>query len=975
MAYLDTTRTGTVYFEFQINWMLTVYPSNLVPFTPLHVGVVNGNVGGHGGFSGSWEIYWTSTPGPGTWSYQVQVLLTADDGHGTPVNATATIASGTRAGSIEWVDLTGTLSGVFSASVGTDILWDITSGSSINSTTGELTHPPITTYDWHEKSRVGSTASASLTMGGASAVSNTVVTSGNRVRMNYIIGTYLLAEAEDGGSTECTITQHQCNGKDPHQDTHTHSFGGNTASNWYVNASAAVGSTYEYVLLNSLGRLPALVEMNVVTRAWKDAYPDELTYLLYGFDYELIPFPYRTVNATGNFSEHDNIWYYYIYSEIYNNTTADTKTTELDNIPPTISTQIDPLSLAPIHDSGTDTRIMFRSWEFNGANIQLTNPYSIGGIGNIRTYSPLQGMSSYRWLKVQIKCISGTNQAGQIQITDFHGYTKRWNVVAATVAYEVVTLDLCMPDEWSVGGLPDYDDKNTPYPRKNTASADFAGSESVDSAYWGVTSASQLRVITGNIDIGTTELDKVTHAHQNFIPSGKDWRTERTTPDIVATSPNLTTTYYYARRFWQLEQDGRTEEESDVHFQNTVTPVVSTWVAQSLSIKQLCDQILATDDSVIRHPGFNATNSVAYPGTGTCSVTQPPLFHCYLNGETGLATWLHGGGALTKSSNAGTGHNWEYGFDHNGGSIKAQALFDAINGDFIPDIDDPFNIHKATGTATLFLHGASFLRAPAHGITYDNNGDIATTGTVSVVRTLDSLSGGSDSSFTAEGVYETGTPYALGSEDHTVQYYTFTVSWTPAYTALRQRVVYRWAQEGGNDLSADVHGSLLKFYADIIDGNIHLHMSYTFNNSSFGNKDTGIACDGGFEVRWTITREEKRLDLVYANAGTTYSTYSVDEGEAFAVATTIMTGTKPTACVADSGIEYIFARNATNGIDCVVRDARATVISAAHTVVASGVADDSLAAFVRDTTIYLFYRNTSNNVIVVTSTDNGLTFA
>jgi hypothetical protein len=34
-----------------------------------------------------------------------------------------------------------------------------------------------------------------------------------------------------------------------------------------------------------------------------------------------------------------------------------------------------------------------------------------------------------------------------------------------------------------------------------------------------------------------------------------------------------------------------------------------------------------------------------------------------------------------------------------------------------------------------------------------------------------------------------------------------------------------------------------------------------------------------------------------------------------------------------------------------------------------------LAAFVRDTTVYLFYRNAANSVIVVTSTDNGLLFS
>jgi hypothetical protein len=51
MPFLDTTRTGTVYFEFTTTWDITVHPTNLEPLVTRY-GRVNGNVGGHGGFSG-----------------------------------------------------------------------------------------------------------------------------------------------------------------------------------------------------------------------------------------------------------------------------------------------------------------------------------------------------------------------------------------------------------------------------------------------------------------------------------------------------------------------------------------------------------------------------------------------------------------------------------------------------------------------------------------------------------------------------------------------------------------------------------------------------------------------------------------------------------------------------------------------------------------------------------------------------------
>ena len=167
---------------------------------------------------------------------------------------------------------------------------------------------------------------------------------------------------------------------------------------------------------------------------------------------------------------------------------TDTLTTSLHDVPTWISAELSGSGLTTNGDSSTDNRVLFRGWRFNGWSISETNNRSISGKGNDRTYTPYEGMSGYRYLAIQIKAQSGTNASGTIELTDYHGYTKRWQVVAPTTSYSTVTLDLCSPDVWSLGSLPATDDKDNPYPRKNTSSSSYAGSESVDSAYWGVTS-------------------------------------------------------------------------------------------------------------------------------------------------------------------------------------------------------------------------------------------------------------------------------------------------------------------------------------------------------------------------------------------------------------------------------------------------------------------------------------------------------
>jgi hypothetical protein len=787
MPYLDGTRSATAACDISLSYNILVYPNDLVPFVARKLGYVDGSIGGvgtHTGAYSTWTWSWISTPHAPTWQWFIYLTMVSNDGYGHSTTVVKTVASGTENFATEWVDVSATLTGSWSCTVGTDKLWDITEAA-YSISTAPTVFPPATNYRWYEMSRYGSTPSCTLTIGGTSCTATGAYTSGARKKMLYIFGLIYAGICQDEATAAASVSNYLVNGVAPYAASHSHTFGGQSATNWAITMSAA---TYDVITvdLSSYARIAATCALNTRIRAWDGAYPDSLTCRITGFDAETTG--YRDVTGTGSISSSDTFYKYSAVSDIVKNSTSDSETTALDSVPISVTAAITGASLTTNGDSNTNTRVMFRGWRFTGWSIAETNNRSISGTGNDRTYSPFEGMSGYRYLDVQVKAQTGTSVPGVITLTDYHGNTKEWNVVGATTSYATVTLDLCSPDSHSLAAIPDKDAKDNPYPRKNTTSTSFAGSESVDSAYWGITSCQRLRVSSGAIDIGTTIL-KYTNTDSTYVPDTVTSSFERITPSIVAEVG--TTTYYYGRRFWQQDRDGRNEEESDVHWQMTVggSTGVTTYSVSMLTIAQLAAQVNASDVSIVRHPGWVMTRSVVQPGGGTCAVSQPPLRDCYLNGDTGYATWLYGGGALL-TPNATSGTDFSYGHQITAGTITAQTLFDSINGDFPPDLYDPFDINGGTDSA-LYLGGVSLLRGIAHGGLLDTNGEIVTTGTVDLIRTSDSSNRGSDSTIDAQGRYYTGTPWGLGEVNHHVDYVTKSQNINPVHTSHRHRVWFR----------------------------------------------------------------------------------------------------------------------------------------------------------------------------------------
>jgi len=556
MAYIDGTRTSTLTMSHTQNVQVRIWnPFAVQPLEPDYDTLFTGfTFGGHLGFSASLAIATSVVaPSPGSaWTWELRANITVNNGHGSTNTNYIVLTSGSETGGTNYRDVSQTCAGTFTASVSTDKLWNFAEAA-FSSSVAPTQFPSLTSVTWNELTTTGATAACTLTAGSGSVAVSAAATS--RQTANYTAT--LSASGFSSGDVrhDFVVSLVKVNTVAVHDITHAHTFHNQSATEF---SYSLLGETDGFGIvsqatgtISTSSCLDRAVSIVGRIRAWEGAYPDNLDVFVTGYDGGT-----RTViSSGGSYGGQDTFVNFSTTTVLIDPTYGtDTLTTSLNDVPEWISAQLSSLGLIANGDYSADTRVLFRGFRYNGWSIAETNNRSIAGTTNDRTYTPYEGTSGYRYLQIQIKAQSGTNQSGYIELTDYHGNTKRWQVVAPTTSYSTVTLDLCSPDIWSLGALPATDDKDNPYPRKNTVSSSYAGSESVDSAYWGITSCQRLRVSSGSIDIGTTTL-VYTNTDSTYVPDTFTAAFERITPAIVAQVD--TTTYYYGRRFWQQDRDGR----------------------------------------------------------------------------------------------------------------------------------------------------------------------------------------------------------------------------------------------------------------------------------------------------------------------------------------------------------------------------------------------------------------------------------
>ena len=977
MPYIDGTRTATLTMSHTQNVQIRIWnPFATQPLEPDYDTHYTGfTFGGHLGFSASLAIVTNVVaPSPGSaWTWQLRANITVNNGHGSSNSTYVVLASGSESGSTTYRDVSQTVAGDFSASVSVDKLWDIAEDS-FSSTTAPTRFPSLTGYTWYERTTSGATAACSLSAGGGSVAISAAASS--RQTANYTAT--LSASGFSSGDVrhDFAVSLVKVNGTVVHDITHAHTFHNQSATEWSLSL---LGETDAFgVVSTASGTIStsSCLDRNVSIvgriRAWEGAYPDNLDVVVSGYDSGT-----RTMIGSGGSYGGQDTFVNYSTTTVLTDPTygSNTLTTSLNDVPEWISAQLSVSNLAANGDSTADNRVLFRGFRFNGWSISETNNRAINGTGNDRTYTPYEGMSGYRYLQIQVKAQSGTNQSGYIELADYKNNTKRWQVLAPTTSYSTVTLDLCSPDIWSFGALPATEDKDNPYPRKNLTNASYAGNESFDTAYWGITSCRRLRVFSGLIDIGTTTLT-YTNTDSTYCPDSFTAQFERITPAQVSESE--TTTYFYGRRFWQQDRDGRTEEESDVWWQKTVGGVtgVTTYSVDPVTISELAGQINTSDDGIVRHPGWTATNSVAYPSGSTCTVSQPPLRDCFLNGVTGYSTWLYGGGILA-TPHATIGTEFSYGHQKAQGTITAQTLFDRINGNFPPDLPDPFDINGGTDSG-LYLAGGSLLRGIAHGAVLDDVGDPATTGTVNLELASTGANRGTDSTLDAEGRYYTSTPWGLGESNHDAISGSNNIGIDPLHTSHRFRCWFRTLTAAGGCLSVDVAPNQRLCYANVESHTVVLHFADGPNATNFVSVTTSITSVDCVAIAYDPTSASGRLYILVEkqSGGGIDSYYTDDEGATVSVATVVSTtGTHVSVGINPMGKRIVCFRNTGNDLHRVIYDPQGNIITASSAVVASGVQNDQTAISWRLGNWYLYYHDTSAGITQLVSVDDGETFA
>ena len=1033
MPYLDTTRTSTLTMDYSFSVATRMYqPEYLAPVEDEYTYKNHSlTMSGHLGFSATINIHVTAVPNstdppfPGgndpslPWNWKVYATINCNNGHG--VNTSVNVDLHTFTGvpvSTHSVDFASTISGSLSCTVGTDVLWDVTvTGQTEPPLITTVTWPQLTDYRWYERSTVGSTATTTLTVNssygtggsGSHSATGTVASIRPTAQYNAVIASTSSISSPISTSTTLGVTEVKVNGKYVNTYTHNHSYLSQNATAFSMTLQSIAGSVYSANgTISTSSYLTRYVSVRGNYRAWKNAYPDVLRLNVYGFDVDTSP-PRVLTSSAGAVAGTDIFNRYSTTTTLAQSGTItpganNTLTTALNQVPTSIYASTNTTDLTTNGELTTENRFLFRGWRFNGMSTTHASTLNIPFSGLSNTYANNFNMSAYRYLNFTLN-ISGVG-TGNVVITSMPGArTKRWNLAFGGGAVISYAIDLCAPPLETAS----TDNQDSPYPRINTDmahNATYVGTAQQDGPYWGITRASNI-VFTADagVSITLTQLSLSTAGYpattQNFVYTSRDYGVERITKAVVSEAD--TTTTFYARRFWQQDTVARTEEESDVHWQVTVGGAtgVTTTTILGRTIANLVDDINATDalssygGNVIRHNGWTATKSVAQPGGATCTVSQPPLRDCFLNGDTGYATWVYGGGILCTPASSGVGTTFAYGFDIVPGSHTAQTLFDSINGDFIPDIDDPFDVSTAATDAGgaifegLVLAGGNIFRGPAHGIVINSN-TLATPNvgaTVDLIRTGSGVVRGTAITGTY-GQFETSDPFAQNTVVNFARYGTLSITGT-YYSGKRSRNAFRFTIATGSNLSAHNHDNSL----------MHL---YSENSSTFGNRvtfyispdngstwnvvDTGISTGGSHSTRLPFNADSRKIWLTYTRGGRTnpndlITRYTENEGNTWSSVIVLATPAfRPTTCVGANGFEYLFYYTSSStasalSISSITRDMDSNVIQTAHTVVTTDAAFDMLAAYVRDTEIFLFYRKyTTNAVVVVKSTDMGNTY-
>jgi hypothetical protein len=546
--------------------------------------------------------------------------------------------------------------------------------------------------------------------------------------------------------------------------------------------------------------------------AFDKPYPNKINVLIAGTGIE----PTISLVDTGKITE---CKYLFEKFNILSDLRGSKKTFSRDTVPKTqISCKIDSSTLDTNLDDKFYTRLMFRGIHGIALNMKHAKEVSVNlgivsvrpsGIkSNLRDYSPsiyggFRNFNSYRYLEIDVKSKNSSNQSGVVSITCLPNDIKTYPI-EATPQFTRFRIDLCSPTNKT--SLVDVQDN--PYPRLLPTDRTFttvASQERTNSDYFGLTRISKIEIDNTNIEIkyslqnfdfGVYLVENISTL-SNFVGPFPDNLNKVFTDKII----NNRTTLYFGKRHWQVDVDGRNEEEWDWGYENTGN--ISVEIQRT--IKQFSDSLITN------HTGWTVQRLIAATSFGRES---------YLNSDTGKMVWLGGGGLtfvkpgkysfgkdyddpntdiqvwIRKNQSASGSHN----------NVIAQTLFDSINGDFIPDYNDPFETYTPNDGSVkrwMNLGAGVILRGQAHGLVLDpSNNKIKEDSEVALRYVENNTTNNRGTTLSdIQGKFYTGSPFGFGLKTHEIQNNSFVTNFL-VYSSKQQRFVFKVRDLAKKQISA-----------------------------------------------------------------------------------------------------------------------------------------------------------------------------
>ena len=970
---LDRTSTQSCVIAYDIYGKLTDGSFAKPPEYYEFERYANFEIGGHFGcfatitsqlfVTGSAQI-----PPPGIdWTWQLRAIVTVDNGHGVTNTQTLVLSSGTESNPndpayvssvVEGISVAGT----FNFTCNSEILYDITESQP----GGAYLHPPYTVLHQFERSKVGGTATCSVTINGQTVTASGVIASSQTTDYNFIGNIEAVSMGSLAGQEQAIISLPLINSIQIPDNGYTFV----RTSNQFVEATTvikAITTGEDNAFGNQLTTTAEInsditLDRNVRCKGWVNAYnntyPNSLTVNIQNFDGGT-----RSTTFTGTYDETETFKKYnYLSTLIIPGQTTLNDTVNFDDIPAgNFKNAITSASLIANGDYQYTTRMPFRGWSFAGASLYHTKELTLSGTGNTYTFNAPNrtNFSGYRFLRVNAASTTGSPTSANLFVR--YGGTGT-EILQAPITIPTTAsnqnIDLCFAYDLHVSPTDDIVTQDNPYPRANpNSSYDWSSQRLINKDLYGIGQVGQVR-LDGSVTVNSFKLYRDDNtAKADFIAPFSE-----SGFGFTQVFTGTATTNYFGRRYWSQDVQGRNDEEYDLL---QVVGGTTTYVPQTIAGFVDNVQNLTGYQGGRVHLGWNASAS-------TPNDFSSNLRDGYLN-KDGYMSWLMGFGMEYIAGNQKFGFDRDLSQETNDYDVFAQTIFDEINCDFIPDYYDPFGI-ETPGQPELFLYAFNCVRGAVHGLV-----QLQQLGQTVFVQDAGLANRGS-STTDLVGRYQTTNPFMQAQTGNDVFCGLASVG-TTAISSKRNRVAFYFPAVPTTSTikSADISGFYQHLIGTVNTDIVNLITTRTPDFSTFDYLSTNISDANNVAVRWQpVTNQNEIVLAVENNAGNIlrYTCNDLRNGVC-TLSLTLGAGTTPALAINNQSLEMYFFRTTDSGgsIKRVAVDNTGTVCIASSIVVTGNVTNDGLAAYWYDDVCYLVYNHSTNGITVVKSEDNGLTFS